>query len=102
MVPRAACVRMHVGIGERDIVTDRPQRLEFVTAGGVDHIHHVEAGCGGERCVPSGGENIAPLFQRDESGEVPGLAAHVGGALHVVLATQRIHAGAGFAEVAGE
>jgi hypothetical protein len=30
------------------------------------------------------------------------LAAHVGHALHVVLAAQRVHAAAGFAHVAGD
>ena len=56
----------------------------------------------GSGAAPCGGKRIAALLDRDEAGEVARLAAHVRGALHVVLAAQRIHAGAGFAEVAGE
>ena len=70
--------------------------------GGVDHLHQIQPPLRGQRRFPSGGEGIAALLQRDETGEMVRLAAHVRGALHVVLTAQRIHAGAGLAEVSGE
>ena len=76
--------------------------LSFPFARRIHHLHQVQSFGFWQRCAPDVLEQCAPFIERNHAGEVVRLAAHVRGALHVVLSAQRIHAAARFAEVAGE
>src|SRR4029453_6534568 len=89
-------------MGERDMVADGPEGFQFSVLRSVDHLHQVQARSAWNRRTPYGFECIPSLLDGYEAGEIAGFAAHVGGALHIILATEWIHTAAGFAKVAGE
>ena len=93
---------VHVRVRHHDVVADRPENLQLPGVGCVHHVDHVESGMRRDRHVPRGLEAFACLRDGHVAGQEFWLAAHVRRTLHVVLATQRIDAGAGLADVAGD
>ena len=92
-----------VRVGLHDILAHDPQRLQLARERGVIHLRDFQADLVGQlRAVEL---LIQPVVGRIVHLEITRalvrLAAHVGRALHVVLAAQRIHAHAGPADVAG-
>ncbi len=94
---------LRVGIGLDNVLALNVHALEGAFAGGVQHVGDAQSGLALQRDVPGLFEQMAHAVVGDMpvSGEFVRERSHVAGALHVVLAAQRIHAHAAFAEVAG-
>ena len=92
-----------VGVGLQDVLALDVDALEGAVDGGVEHVGDAQAGLVVELHAPqalvdvahrvAGDVAIARQFVRE--------GAHVAGALHVVLAAQRVHADAWPADIAG-
>ena len=97
------CDVMRVGIRLQDVLALHVKTFERAVDSGVKHVRDAQTRLGVERFVPErfeyrpgriiGDVPIAGQFVRER--------AHVAGALHVVLAAQRIHADAGPPDIAG-
>src|SRR5689334_16453071 len=90
------------GGAEQDVVTDHPKSLESAFCSGINHARNAQAAGRRECCLPDFFEKLAAVANCDRTCQAGRLATHVGGALDVVLAAQRIHASTGFAEIAGK
>ena len=92
-----------VGVGLRDVLTLHVEALEGATGSFVEHVGNAQAGLGIELDLPLLLEQFARRLVGDVAvaGVLVRERAHVAGALHVVLAAQRVHADALVAEVAG-
>ena len=92
-----------VGIGLQDVLALHVEAHEGAFDGGVEHVGNAQARLRVELDVPHRFE----LFAHRIAGDVPIARqlmrerTHVAGALHVVLAAQRVHADAGPADIAG-
>ena len=95
---------MRVGVGLQDVLALDVDALERAVDGGVEHVGDAQARLRIERDAPQalvdiaggvvGHVAIARQFVRER--------AHVAGALHIVLAAQRVHADARPADIAGQ
>ena len=92
-----------IGIGLEDVLALDVDRAEAAIDRGVEHVGNAQPRLGIERDAPVGLEQRAGLAIGDVAvaGKFVREAAHVAGALHVVLAAQRVHPDAGPADVAG-
>ena len=92
-----------VGIGLRRILALDVEGLEAAVERGLEHVGNAQARLRIDRHAPLGVELVARhlVGQMPVAGQLMRERAHVAGALHVVLAAQRIHAHAFAAEVAG-
>ena len=94
---------LRVRIALRDILAFDVEAHEAAVERGFEHVRYAQARLvvqrhapGGLEALPHGGIGYVPIareFVRERT--------HVAGALHVVLAAQRIHADAGATEIAG-
>ena len=93
-----------VGVGGDGVLALDVEALELAVLDGADHLVIVEAVGGGKCDAPVGFELRADVGVVDLliAGEDVGHGAEVAGALHVVVAAQRIGAGAGPHVVAGD
>jgi hypothetical protein len=87
--PHVALVRVAL----RDVLALDPERPDLAAARSLEHLGDREPGLGGRRGSPHRREPRAHLGVGDGlvAGEQVRRAAHVGVALHVVLAAQRQH-----------
>ena len=94
---------LRVGIGLRDILALDVEALERAVDGRVQHVGDAQARLVVERDAPGRLEHLARRVVGDMAiaGEFVRERAHVAGALHVVLAAQRVHADAWPADIAG-
>ena len=95
---------VRVGVGLQDVLALDVDALERAVDGGVEHVGDAQARLRIERHAPQALVDVA----RRIVGHVPIARqlvrerAHVAGALHVVLAAQRVHADARPADIAGQ
>ena len=94
---------LRVGVGLGDVLALQVEALERAVDRLVHHVGDAQARLVAERHAPQALEHLARRVVRDVAvaGELVRERAHVAGALHVVLAAQRIHADALAADVAG-
>ena len=92
-----------VGIGLRDVLALDVDALEGAFDRGVEHVGDAQARLGVECGLPHLLEQLADRVVGDVAvaGELMRERAHVAGALHIVLAAQRIDADAVAADIAG-
>ena len=85
-----------VGVGLQDVLALDVDALERAVDRGVEHVGDAQARLLVERHAPSALEQRARRIVRDVpvAGQLVRERAHVAGALHVVLAAQRVHADA--------
>ncbi len=95
-----------VGVGDDGVLAHDVHRLELAADGGVHHLDERETRLCRELALglPVVADAIerAALAELLVAGQAVGQAREVAGALHVVLPTQRVHAGSRPADVAGE
>ena len=93
-----------VGIGLGDVLAVHEQALEGAARGFVEHVRNAQARLAAELDLPLLLEQLARRLVGDMAvaRELVRERAHVAGALHVVLAAQRVHADALVADVAGD
>ena len=101
--PQGGGHMMGVGVRLGDVLAVDEQALERAGHRLVEHVGNAQARLVVERHAPALLEALAHLVGRDVAiaGEFVREAAHVAGALHVVLAAQRVHARAVMADIAG-
>ena len=94
---------MRVGVGLCNILTLDIHALEFAGTGCVEHVRNAKAGLGVDGDAPVLFELRSHFFARDMpvTGKLMRERAHVTGALHVILAAQRVYAHAGATDVTG-
>ena len=92
-----------VGIGLQDVLALHIDAHEGAFDRGVEHVGNAQARLRIELDVPHRLELVAHGVARDMAiaGQLVRERAHVAGALHVILAAQRVHADAGAADIAG-
>ena len=92
-----------VGIGLQDVLALHVDAHEGAFDRGIEHVGNAQARLGVELDVPHRLELVAHRVARDMAiaGQFVRERAHVAGALHVILAAQRVHADAGAADIAG-
>ncbi len=92
-----------VGVGLQDVFALHVEAHERAFDRSVEHVGNAQARFRIELDVPHRLELVAHGVARDMpvAGEFMRERAHVAGALHVVLAAQRVHADAGTADIAG-
>ena len=99
--------RVHVrgvGVGLGDVLALDEHRPERAVERGVEHVRDPQARLGEDRGAPQLSRTIARTVGSDDvavAGQLVRERAHVAGALHVVLAAQRVDADAVAADVAG-
>ncbi len=94
---------LRVRVGLRDVLALDVDALEIAVDRLVDHVRDSQARLVGEAETPERLETLAHRVVGDVAvaGELVRERAHVARALHVVLAAQRIDAGADLADIAG-
>ena len=92
-----------VGIGLQDVLALHIDAHEGAFDRGIEHVGDAQARLRIELDVPHRFELVAHRVARDVAiaRQFVRERAHVAGALHVVLAAQRVHADAGTADIAG-
>ena len=93
-----------VGLGLGRVLAQHVERPEVAPAHGLEHLGEVPAVARRDRAAPRGVEAGPDVGVEDvgEAGEAVGDGAHVAAALHVVLAPQRVEAGAVATHVAAQ
>ena len=101
--PQARGDVLGVGIGLGDVLALQVEALERAVDRLVHHVGDPQARRAAERDAPQALENRPRGVVGDVAvaGELVRERAHVAGALHVVLAAQRVHADALAADIAG-
>ena len=99
----AADHMLGVGIGLQDVLALHVEAHEGAFDRGIEHVGNAQARLRVELDVPHRLELLAHRVAGDVAiaGQFVRERAHVAGALHVVLAAQRVHADAGPADIAG-
>jgi hypothetical protein len=95
---------LRVRVGLRDVLALHVQALEAAVERGVEHVGDAQARLGCRAHAPGALEQRAHRAVVGDvavAGQLVRERAHVAGALHVVLAAQRVHADAFAADVAG-
>ncbi len=92
-----------VGVGLEDVLALDVEALEGAVDGGVEHVGDAQARLVVELDAPELLEDVARRVVGDVAiaRQFVRERAHVAGALHIVLAAQRVHADAGTADIAG-
>ena len=92
-----------VGIGLENVLALQIEALEPALDRRVEHVGDAQAGLRIELDAPVRLEDLARRLARDVliARQLVRERAHVAGALHIVLAAQRVHADAATAEIAG-
>ena len=93
-----------VRVGERRVLAHDVHGLELAEHGHVEHLRYAQAHLLGHGHAVGLGEARprVRVVHAGIAGQRVGQRAHVAGALHVVLAAQRVDAGVGHADVAGD
>ena len=94
---------LRVRVGLRDVLALHEEALEAAIDGGVEHVRDAQARLGQQTLRPIALSNIGAhrvVGDVAVAGELVREGAHVAGALHVVLAAQRVDADAVAADVA--
>ena len=93
-----------VGVGLRDVLALDVEALEAAVERGVEHVGDAQARLGLAAATPQAASKMRARGVVGDvavAGKLVRERAHVAGALHVVLAAQRVHADAFAADVAG-
>ena len=88
-------------VREQHIVADRPECLQPAVNRRIHHRELMQAVRAGSD-LPAASKASRPSFERHRAGQCARVAAHVRGALDIVLAPERVDAGARNADVAGQ